>query len=108
MNAPFALDKDLLAHAIERVRPMLATGTTKERVHLLWAAAKAARDLGASDVVHDAFMALAVEVNLIDKNGRWTGDDVRESVRRYGREDVEHTIRWALRGWNPFEKGPLT
>jgi hypothetical protein len=47
------------------------------------------------------------EVKLIDSNGRWTGEDVRESVRRYGREDVANTIRWALRGWNPFEKGPL-
>jgi hypothetical protein len=99
---------DLLAQAIERTRPLLADRTrpTKERIRVLWAAAKRARDLGAWDVVHDAFMQLAVEVHLIDSNGFWTGEDVRESVRRYGREDVEHTIRWALRGWNPFEEGP--
>jgi len=32
---------------------------------------------------------------------------VAEHVRRYGAQDVAHVIRWALRGWNPFEKGPL-
>jgi hypothetical protein len=45
--------------------------------------------------------------NLIDRHGRWTGTDVRWSVRRYGRQDVSHAIRWGLRGWNPFDKGPL-
>jgi hypothetical protein len=100
---------DLLAQAIERTRPLLAdiTRPPKERIRVLWAAAKMARDLGAWDVVHDAFMQLAVEVHLIDSNGWWTGEDVRESVRRYGAEDVAHAIRWALRGWNPFEEGAL-
>jgi hypothetical protein len=96
-----------LDQVIERVRPLLASGTTKERIRILWGAAKMSRDLGASDVVHDAFMTLAVEVNLINEQGRWTGEDVRESVRRYGREDVAHAITWALRGWNPFETWPL-
>jgi hypothetical protein len=107
MNAPAI---DLLSQAIERARPLVADASrpTKERIRILWAAAKAARDCGASDVVHDAFVQLAVETNLIDEKGWWTGEDVRPSVRRYGREDVEHTIRWALRGWNPFETGPLT
>jgi hypothetical protein len=83
---------DLLAQAIERTRALLADRTrpTKERVRILWSAAKRARDLGASDVVRDAFAALAVDVALI------------------GREDISHAIDWALRGWNPFEKGPLT
>ena len=94
---------DLLAQAISRIRPMLAAGTTKHRIRLLWAAANAARNLGAWDVLHDAFMGLAVEVNLIDGNGWWTGDDVRRSVRRFGAEDVSHAITWALRGWTPFE-----
>ena len=52
-------------------------------------------------------MALAIEVNLIDQHGRWTGSDVRENVRRFGAEDVDHVLRWALRGWNPFEKGQI-
>jgi hypothetical protein len=101
--------RDLLGEAIADVRPLLTdqSRSTKERIRLLWAAAKRARKLGTSDVIHDAFMALATEVNLIDARGCWTGADVRETVRRYGAEDVTHTITWALRGWNPFEKGPL-
>jgi hypothetical protein len=90
----------------ERIRPALADSSrsTKERIRILWAAAKAARD--APDV-RAVFMALAVETNLIDRHGRWTGADVRESIRHYGAKDVEHAIVWALRGWNPFETGPL-
>jgi hypothetical protein len=101
---------DLLTLAIERIRPALADKSkpTKERVHILWSAVKRSRNLGAADVVADAFANLAVEVDLINSAGRWTGSDVRQSVRRYGREDVAHVIAWALRGWNPFEKGPLT
>ena len=71
---------DLLAQAIGRARPLLLTGTTKQRFHLLWAAVKTARDLGASDVVHDAFMALAVEVGMIDAR------------------NISHVIVWAQRG----------
>jgi hypothetical protein len=106
---PPTADLDLLEQAIERARPLVAdrSRSTKQRIRLLWASAKMARDLGAWDVVHGAFVQLAVEVHLIDSNGFWTGEDVRKSVRRYGQEDVEHTIRWALRGWNPFEEGPL-
>ena len=101
---------DLLSEAINSARALLTDTSppTKQRISILWAAAKQARSLGASDVVSDAFMTLAIETNLIDKNGRWTGDDVRASVRRFGSEDVSHVITWALRGWNPFEKGPLT
>lgn len=108
MTAPFPPPPavDLLTQVIERVRPLLmdASKPTKARIRLLWAAAKKARDMGASDIVlHDAFMRLAVEVNLIDQHGRWTGNDVRESVRRHGAEDFAHVLRWAVRGWWPFE-----
>jgi hypothetical protein len=98
-----------LDQVVDTLGPLLADRSlsTKARTRMLWAAAKKAGNLGSSDVVHDAFVNLAVEVNLIDGNGRWTGEDVRESVRRRGREDAAHIIRWALRGWNPFEKGPL-
>jgi hypothetical protein len=108
-NSGMSLATCPLDQVIDTLRPLLADPSlsTKARIRMLWGAAKKARDLGSSDVVRDAFMELAVEVNLIDRNGRWTGEDVRESIRRYGREDVEHTIKWALRGWNPFETGPL-
>jgi hypothetical protein len=100
---------DLLTRVIESVRPLLADATqpTKTRIQLLWAAAKHARKFGAADVVHNAFTALAVETGLINKHGHWTGTDVRDDVRRHGAEDVAHTVAWALRGWNPFETGPL-
>jgi hypothetical protein len=98
-----------LEQIIEGIRPMLADTSrpTKERIRTLWACAKKARGLDTADVIKAAFMTLATEVNLIDARGRWTGTDVREDVRRHGREDVEHCVTWALRGWNPFEKGPL-
>ncbi len=106
-SRPCTASADLLTTLMERVRPMLMGGPTKQRIRILWAATKQARNLGAGDVVHDAFVALAIETALIDGRSRWTGTDVRESVRRYGREDVTHVITWALRGWNPFETGPL-
>jgi len=80
---------------------------TKERIRVLWAGAKMAREVGAVDTIHRAFTQLVIDTDLIDGRGRWTGADVAERVRRYGAEDVAHVIRWALRGWNPFEKGPL-
>jgi hypothetical protein len=94
-----------LSEAIERTKPTLTDAklSTKQRVRLLWSAAKQARDLDAPDVVHSSFMALAVEVNLIDRNG-WWGRDVRDERRSYGRVDVSHVIKWAQRGWNPFER----
>lgn len=106
--APQAVD--LLEQAIERVRPMLADDnkSTKERIRILWAAAKSARHLASSDIIRNAFAKLAIDVRLIDDTGYWTGSDVRKSVRRFGAEDVSHAINWAIRGWNPFEKGPLT
>jgi hypothetical protein len=98
-----------LGQVIENVRPILSheLRTTKARLRLLWATAKQARNLGAPNVILDVFMALAVETNLIDRRGRWTGDDVRKYVRRHGAEEVAHVINWALRGWSPFETGPL-
>lgn len=100
------IDGASAADIAERIRLLLADSSrsTKERLCILWAAAKAARHV---PDVRAAFMALAVESNLIDRGGRWTGDDVRADLRRHGAEDVEHVIAWALRGWNPFEKGPL-
>jgi len=98
-----------LEQIIEGIRPMIANGSqpTTERMRVLWAGAKMAREVGAADTIHRAFMQLATDANLIDSHSRWTGADVAKHMRRYGAEDVTHAIRWALRGWNPFEKGPL-
>jgi hypothetical protein len=103
-GAPMTLEQ-----VIEGIRPMVENSSrpTKERIRALWAAAKMARKLDAADPILRAFMQLAAETNLIDRCGRWTGADVAEEVRRYGAVDVAHVIRWALRGWNPFEQGPL-
>jgi hypothetical protein len=98
---------DLLSQAIADVRPLLADGSTKERIRLLWAAARNADELAAADIVQDTFVALAVEVGLIDARGCWMGSDVAEHVRRHGAEELAHVITWGLRGLNPFETGPL-
>jgi hypothetical protein len=99
----------LLDQAIERTKPMLLTeALTKTRIRLLWAACKMASGLAAADVVEDAFIKLAIEVSLIDERSRWPGGDIAQYRIRHGRDDVQHVIRWARRGWNPFETGPLT
>ena len=30
------------------------------------------------------------------------------SIGRHAREDLQHVIDWAWRGWNSFPKGPLS
>jgi hypothetical protein len=111
MNAPVRnpLAVDLLQQVIEGARPQVAdqTAPTKRRVQTLWAYAKHSRDLAASDVLHDAFMQLAIDAKLIGATGWWLPRDVRDSIRRYGREDIDHVIRWALFGQDPFVTGPL-
>jgi hypothetical protein len=102
-----------LHDAIANARPLLTNSAapTKARIRVLWAAAKKVRKEATAggtptvDIIA-AFMALAVETGLIDAAGHW-GADIRESRRAYGRQDVEHVLRWALRGWNPFETGAL-
>jgi hypothetical protein len=102
-----------LDQAIARVRPMLHGKKGKDftseilahRTIILWAAAKAARHLGASDVVHDSFMQLATEIGLINVRGYWLGADVRACIRQYGAQDMTHCINWALQGRNPFATG---
>src|SRR5262249_60057557 len=98
-----------LEQIIEGIRPMIANASrpTKERIRVLWAGAKMAREVGAVVTIHRVFIQLAIDTDLIDGRGQWTGVDVAEHLRRYGAEDVAHVIHWALRGWNPFDKGPL-
>ena len=102
MSAPVQI-VDLLEKVIERLRPRLLVGTTKERTRALWAAALTARNLATEDVVHDRFIRLALEIGLIDRRGYWLGDDVRSSIRRHGKEDIAHVLRMAARNRNPLE-----
>jgi hypothetical protein len=102
MTALAASPVDLLTNAIGSVRPLLRAGSTKERIRVLWAAAKHARKLAGEVQIEAAFLELAIEVGLIDERGWWLGEDVRASIRRHGREDVVHVLRFAMRGRKPF------
>jgi hypothetical protein len=98
---------DLLSQAIAQILSMLVdqSRSTQQRAIIFWAAAKAARNFGASDVVADAFLRLARESGLIDDRGRWVGADIRDSVRHFGAQDLRHAVDWALQGRNPFASG---
>jgi hypothetical protein len=85
-------------------RDLIIEGSSKQRIHALWAISKYAARPG----VLETLLQLAVDTNLIDRAGYWTGTDIVEHRRPYGRDDVEHVIRWGLRGWNSFETGVLT
>ena len=93
MSAPFAPPRaiDLLANAIEYTRCELdRTKPINERVRIFWAAVVAARSLGATDVVRDEFLLLAVDVGLFADLGQ------------HADQTIEHLIRWGLFARNPF------
>ncbi|MBA4033207.1 MAG: hypothetical protein C0480_01185 [Bradyrhizobium sp.] len=95
-----------LDDAISYIRPLVADTTkpTRYRARLLWAGAKRVRDIAGAAATLDAFMALAVDAQLIsDYDCAWLGADVRDSERRFGAQDVKHILDWALRGNNPFD-----
>jgi hypothetical protein len=82
---------DLLAEAIEYVRPYLdRTRLVHHRVRAFWAGVVVARDLGALDVVEQEFTRLARDSGLTDDLGA------------AGSADVAHLIRWGLIDRNPF------
>jgi hypothetical protein len=79
---------DLLAAAIERVRAALdQTMPLPRRVRIFWAGVVASRNLGASDMIADDFLALAKGCGLHDE---------------LGAETINHLIRWGLLDRNPF------
>jgi hypothetical protein len=89
---PPAIAVDLLAQAVERTRGDLDQSLPlKQRARNFWSAVKAARDLGAVDVVEAGFAQLAAETGLSADLGR------------HGGETIEHLARWALLKRNPFE-----
>lgn len=94
MSAPFTLPRaiDLLTEAVAYVRPRLEDANPiGDRLRTLWAAAVAARDMGASDVVEDEFFKLARDTGLAADLGRHADADLR------------HVIRWAMLGMDPFQ-----
>jgi hypothetical protein len=87
---------DLLTQAVAVARRHIESGsTTQERWRALWAGAKHARRLAASDVVAEEFTELGKQLGLAKGLGRSADEDLR------------HVIDWACRGLNPFGKGPL-
>jgi hypothetical protein len=87
---------DLLARALEMTRSRInAAQTVKARVRVLWAGAKNARMFAACDVHEAEFRQLTDDLGITRELGR------------HGAEDVGHVVRWAWRGWNPLDVGPL-
>ncbi len=95
MTTHFVPFVDLLAQAIERVRPKLErTAPIKERVRVFWAAIVSARNLGTGDVIHDRFRQLAVDTGL--------RADLSKHPPYNANETIEHLIRWGLLDRDPF------
>ena len=88
--------RDLLSQVIDKLRPHLARDIhVKDRLFTFWSFVLESRHLGASDVVEEDFRGVAHDCGLIADLGR------------NGAENLEHVLQWGLRGFNPFEKGPL-
>jgi hypothetical protein len=84
-----------LVHAIKRVRPDLDRAKPiKQRVRVFWAAAKAARNLDVSHVVHDELYQLAIDTGLFV--------DLSQRPPYAADETLEHLIRWGLLEREPF------
>jgi hypothetical protein len=86
------LPTDLVAQAIESVRPLLDHSIpVGDRLRNLWAAVVATRDLAACDIIEDEFMQLARDTQLLRDLGR------------HADNDIHHVIRWAMLDHNPFQ-----
>ena len=96
------MNASLLSKAIEQVRPLLnQQRPAKVHARVFWAAAKNARQFAATDALIDDFLDLARKSGLIEAL-----DNHRP--RLTGEETIRHLLRWASRGMNPFESGPLS
>jgi hypothetical protein len=88
---------DLLGEAIDQTRFYLSSSLDiHDRIRNLWAAAVAARDLGASDVIAEQFFRLAYDSVLAADLTKYSG--------RHADEELHHVIRWGLLGRNPFHR----
>ena len=94
IEAPSACD--LLAQAIEIVRPQLKRSKPlKERVEIFWAAIDAASDLATADVLRAEFLQLATDSGL-------AADLKQHADFAHSDQTLEHLLRWGLLGRNPF------
>ena len=93
--------RDLLSQAIATLRPMLdRKRPARDRVRILWAAVKNARSFAAAEILAAEFFRLADDCGLVA--------DLEDRRRRLsGEVTVRHVVDWGLRGFNPFETGPL-
>ena len=71
----------------------MSTRSPKERLRLLWQAAKAAGGKADDVELHRQFLALATKSGLV------------ASLGRHGRADVEHVVTWGLKGRDPWGAG---
>ena len=84
----FAPQTDLLTEATMRVRAALdEAAPLPKRARIFWAGVAASRNLGASDVIAEDYLALAEECGLVAELGAAT---------------VAHLIRWGLLDRYPF------
>jgi hypothetical protein len=88
---------DLLAEGIAHVCAELAANpSVTVRARILWAGVVACRDLGASDVVRDAFIRLAADSGLFDQ--------LAALQPHAPAATIDHLIRWGMLDRDPFGK----
>jgi hypothetical protein len=81
----------LLDTILESVRADLALPLPPhKRIRLFWAGVMAARDLAATDIITHEFTAIA------------TASGLQTAIGRHGDDDLDHVLRWALRGLDPL------
>jgi hypothetical protein len=86
---------DVLAQAIEYIRPQLDPARSiHERVRVFWAAVASARNLSASDVVHNEFLFLAIDAGL--------AADLSQHPPYAAEEALAHLIKCGLAARDPF------
>ena len=81
---------DLQAVAARLTAELRATATPSARVQRLWAVGCALRGRAPEAELH------ALLIGCAQRSG------LTAALGRHGREDVEHVVRWALLGRDPF------
>jgi hypothetical protein len=89
-------ERDLAAYLEDLRQGLDRSLPANRRVMMLWAMAKASRNLAPGGFTKSEFTKLARDTGLV------------VDVGVHGEDDIAHVLGWATRGWNPFEKGDLT